>query len=420
MKFLLKAGLLTFLALAFYHQNASAETDWAAKCSSFGEIKPNVNPSFQQVNCLLTNAAIAKDIPPEVVKAVAMRENGWKQFDENGQSSTSDDGGIGVMQITDPSVSDAVLERLKTDIVFNIETGVQLLSEKYGQSNLPKIKGANRHVIENWYFPVMAYNGIKPLNSPLQQKDGLKNTKAYQEMVFQKIEDDSFLGDTTLAEFPFKTSDFQYNPESPENIVFKVPEYTVTQPVHTSAYFFKKGDKVVVTQDDLVVREKASRDYANLKELPKNTKLTIDGDFTYDLSDRPNQYVWYPIKTEDQKVAGYVSSAYITVAPIPVPPAVTCTQYKKGQKIFWDGVELKPGQLGRLITLKTTPVFKLKAPGTITRTLPKGNTYRIYAFQPGMLSVGGGDYVMRDTSLVKYETPSKEKLNLVKCIANLK
>src|SRR4051812_49204822 len=99
MKFLLRAGLLTFLALGIYHQNASAETDWAAKCSSFGEIKPNVNPSFQHINCLLTNAAKAKDVPPEVVKAVAMQENGWKQFEDNGQPSISDDNGIGVMQI---------------------------------------------------------------------------------------------------------------------------------------------------------------------------------------------------------------------------------------------------------------------------------------------------------------------------------
>ena len=36
--------------------------------------------------------------------------------------------------------------------------------------DLPEIKGAGREVIENWYFPVMAYNGIKPVNSPLYQQ----------------------------------------------------------------------------------------------------------------------------------------------------------------------------------------------------------------------------------------------------------
>ena len=53
------------------------------------------------MNCLLTNAAIKADIPPEVVKAVATQENGgWKQFDENGKPIISRDGGIGLMQIT--------------------------------------------------------------------------------------------------------------------------------------------------------------------------------------------------------------------------------------------------------------------------------------------------------------------------------
>ena len=33
--------------------------------------------------------------------------------------------------------------------------------------DLPKVAGADRHTIENWYFPVMAYNGIKPANSPI-------------------------------------------------------------------------------------------------------------------------------------------------------------------------------------------------------------------------------------------------------------
>ena len=52
-------------------------------CSSFGEIQPNVNPSHQQINCLLTNAAIKAEIPPEVVKAVATQENGdWRQFND--------------------------------------------------------------------------------------------------------------------------------------------------------------------------------------------------------------------------------------------------------------------------------------------------------------------------------------------------
>ena len=58
-------------------------------------------------------------------------------------------------------------EKLKYDIYYNIEEGIEILNSMYDRNDLPKIKGAGREVIENWYFPVMAYNGTKPVNSPL-------------------------------------------------------------------------------------------------------------------------------------------------------------------------------------------------------------------------------------------------------------
>jgi hypothetical protein len=71
--------------------------------------------------------------------------------------------------------------------------------------------------------------------------------------------------------------------------------------------------------------------------------------------------------------------------------------------------------------LENTPLYKLDGTKMIlARTLKKGDPiYRIYAFKPGALSVGGGYYVDRDTR-VKYETPSKDKLVAVKCIASIK
>lgn len=95
-----------------------------------------------------------------------------------------------------------------------------------------------------------------------------------------------------------------------------------------------------------------------------------------------------------------------------------CEQFKGVSKIWWNGVELKPGQIGRLIVLKDTPLFKLQGEKKIFyRTLKAGEFYRIYAFKPGMLSVGGGYFVDRN-SKVRYETPSKTKLQAVQCIHN--
>jgi streptogramin lyase len=93
-----------------------------------------------------------------------------------------------------------------------------------------------------------------------------------------------------------------------------------------------------------------------------------------------------------------------------------CDAFRETTKIWWDGMELKKGQIGRLNIIKDTPLYKLDGDKrTFTRTLKKGEFYRIYAFKPGMLSVGGGYYVNRDAK-VTYETPSKAKLQGAECV----
>ncbi|MFS0904276.1 transglycosylase SLT domain-containing protein [Priestia aryabhattai] len=243
---LMRVGLLTCLALGWFHGEAFAEIEQPSQCASYGEIKQKQNPSLQHVNCLLTNAALEADIPPEVVKAIATKESGatednriWSQFDNEGNPRVSQDGGIGLMQITNQSTYDQ--ERLKYDIYYNIQVGVQILSNMYNRTDLPKIKGAGREIIENWYFPVMAYNGTKPVNSPLYQSTGEKNTEAYQEKVFALIEYYSFVNDSKLklGQFPFTTEDFDYDISQDENIKFLKKEYTLTDQLHSSAYLMK-------------------------------------------------------------------------------------------------------------------------------------------------------------------------------------
>lgn len=306
-----RTGLLTcFLFLGLSYESASAEIAWPSKCDSFGEVTPNENPSPQQLNRLLTNAALEAKIPPEVVKAVAAQESGLTQFNKDGQPVISEDCGIGIMQITNQPSYDQ--ERLKVDIYYNIQAGVEILSDMYHRTDLPKIKGAGPEVIENWYFPIMAYNGIKPVNSPLVQEDGTKNTKAYQEKVFALLQQDSYLNDTKLGQFPFSKNDFEYKTTSDASIVFIKKEYTITDQMHASSYHFHRGDKIVVTEDRVKLRPQPSSILPSLKELANGTTLIIDGDFVYDQTlDSKNQFVWYPVKTADQKLAGYISSAYI-------------------------------------------------------------------------------------------------------------
>ncbi|MEH7454053.1 Ig-like domain-containing protein [Gottfriedia acidiceleris] len=312
--FLLKFGLIA-LTVSLFNGKASAETntDWASKC---GDASKVTSPSNQQINCLLTYAAINADIPPEVVKTVAWRESDWKQ------SKLASDGGIGIMQITNQPRYDQ--KRLKADIAYNIQAGVEILNEKYnwkyqdGTYRLPRIKDANRHIIENWYFPIMAYNGIKRVNSPIVKTPGANygkiNTAAYQEIVLNLLEMQSYLkdedGPNILARFPFVTSDFDYSSDSDEDIVFKTPLYTINKGLHESPFFMKKGDTAYITVNGAKLRPEPNTTKTELETLAKYTTVTIYDAFKFDTSNDHNQFVWFKVKNQNGKI-GYIPSAYL-------------------------------------------------------------------------------------------------------------
>lgn len=92
-----------------------------------------------------------------------------------------------------------------------------------------------------------------------------------------------------------------------------------------------------------------------------------------------------------------------------------CNNVTYGQKIYWEGSLLKSGQIGKVLILKDTPLYKLSGNSLIKeKTLKAGTSYRIYTFKTNLLGVGGGYYVKRDNN-VTYKTPSKAKLQAVKC-----
>lgn len=86
-------------------------------------------------------------------------------------------------------------------------------------------------------------------------------------------------------------------------------------------------------------------------------------------------------------------------------------------KVMWGKTELVKGQIGKVTILKDTPLVQIKNGKLVTfRTLKKGDEYRVYQYKSdngGMYGVGGGSFVQRNTAKVKYETPSKSKLELL-------
>ena len=87
-------------------------------------------------------------------------------------------------------------------------------------------------------------------------------------------------------------------------------------------------------------------------------------------------------------------------------------------KVMWGKTELKVGQIGKVTVQSDTTLWKLEADQSLTkvRSLKKGEEYRVYRYigaHNGLYGVGGGNFVKKDIS-IKYETPSKAKLKLLK------
>jgi hypothetical protein len=124
-----------------------------------GPASAGTDPSAEQIRAKLNAAAVARDIPPKILYAIAFQESGWRQFDAAGKPLMSADGGIGIMQVT--SYGDYDVSRLKTDVDYNIAAGADILLEKWGYapSVVPVIGEGSRFCYEDWFYAVWAYNG---------------------------------------------------------------------------------------------------------------------------------------------------------------------------------------------------------------------------------------------------------------------
>lgn len=123
------------------------------------------NPPDTYIRAHLKDAALRYNVPSVILMAIAYLESGWRQFDASGNTvigsnATSQD--IGIMQINSSGRND--IDRLMTDIDYNIETGAKMLDGKWKLA--PGIGDRDRNVLENWYYAIWAYNGFSSTNNP--------------------------------------------------------------------------------------------------------------------------------------------------------------------------------------------------------------------------------------------------------------
>ena len=123
------------------------------------------NPPDTYIRARLKDAALRYNVPSAILMAIAYQESGWRQFDAGGNTvigsnATSQD--IGIMQINTSVRTD--IDRLMTDIDYNIEIGAKILDGKWKLA--PGIGDRDRNVLENWYYAIWAYNGFSSTNNP--------------------------------------------------------------------------------------------------------------------------------------------------------------------------------------------------------------------------------------------------------------
>ncbi|SFL85163.1 S-layer homology domain-containing protein [Salibacterium qingdaonense] len=264
--------------------------------------------SFKEKKELLTEAALEHDIPPEIVKAIAYEETAMRQFDENGNPvmNQNEDGGVGIMQVTldENDLEDRSVDqgRLEQDTAYNIEVGVDLLNEKWNWTGsvLPTVNDGNKQVLENWYFAILAYNGLDRRNDPTEAEE------VYQEDVYGVIENNSLLG-SSQVDFPEWNAVYQ---DGEDRIRFEEQEVE-TDTKTPSTQMAQNGDNIYAYGEDpgtqVNFREGPSTTSRTVGDISLYTPLEVEGAAAHDNSPT-NHFVYYPVYYAD--IHGYMASAY--------------------------------------------------------------------------------------------------------------
>lgn len=266
-----------------------------------------VELSYQEKKDIITEIGLKYEIPPEILKAIAYVETGMRQFDENGNPimNANDDGGIGIMQVTlhedDLKHREINREWLKWDTAYNIEVAAQLLDEKWNWTGtiLPQVNDGERDVLENWYFAVLAYNGLEARNDPN------RNETTYQERVYQTLSTR-----TLLPEMDFPS--FQVKYEDGGNIMKFVDDHVETDTQTKSTQMFTEGDHVysyaLEPGSTINFREQPTVSSRKLGDVPLYMPLTVNGKLEHD-NHRDNLFGYYPFHYADAH--GFMASSYV-------------------------------------------------------------------------------------------------------------
>jgi hypothetical protein len=272
----------------------------------FNSIMDRLKVSIQELKGMLTDAAIAKGVPPEIVKSIAVTENGkLQQFQVNGDVFKSPDNGYGIMQVTPASEQDQRYDwnRVKYDIRYNIEVGVEILLEKWKYATgsnpiLPLINDGNPNVLENWYFAIWAYNGLSFKNDPNTQPN------PYQEKVYENLINRTLMDPVILSKnetIIMMEDPMTHLPSFTSHMTYSTNKQTKTTQT------FKKNDQVTISSKSKF-RTAPTTVKNTPRSFPAGTLVTIlSGPIEDD--NAANLFSWYKVQIKGVKGIWYVASS---------------------------------------------------------------------------------------------------------------
>lgn len=190
------------------------------------------NPSLEETAKIFEKVAQEKQVPAEILKAIAYAESGWRQWDSSGRVVANNAGSrpyLGIMQVGayDPADT-ATVNKLKNDITFNIAYGADVLLSKWDMT--PQIGDGDKSKLENWYFAIWAYNTWSTRNNP--NNAAAAGRVAYQDKILKLINTEYYEGVATPVSItPVPKSLLPAGTLPSKNTSWKTPE-----PVHYAGF----------------------------------------------------------------------------------------------------------------------------------------------------------------------------------------
>ncbi len=190
------------------------------------------NPSLEEIAKIFDKVAQEKQVPAEILKAIAYVESGWRQWDSNGNvvaNYASRTPYLGIMQVGTYNPADtAFVSKLKNDIEFNIAYGADVLISKWNMT--PQIGDGDKAKLENWYFAIWAYNTWSTRNNP--NNAAAAGRIAYQDKILDLIAKEFHKGVVTPVRItPVPKSSLPAGTVPSKGVTWNTP-----QPIHYAAY----------------------------------------------------------------------------------------------------------------------------------------------------------------------------------------